>query len=165
MVDKLKKSSPGGHEYLLVAIDKFSKWIEAKPVRKADGATTLKFVCSLVTRFGIPRNIITDNGTNFAQGEIKDYCNEVGIRLDLASVAHPQSNDEAVAAAGGGLSIGINYGQIADNLPSPSWVSSLVRSMQVSKVKLYDADQNVLRAFLNTGVEFVIGIGNENVSG
>ncbi|KAK1682989.1 hypothetical protein QYE76_043837 [Lolium multiflorum] len=74
----------------------------------------------------------------------------------LAAPAH-----EAVAAA---LSIGINYGQIADNLPSPSRVSSLVRSMQVSKVKLYDADQNVLRAFLNTGVEFVIGIGNENVS-
>ncbi|KAM0900851.1 hypothetical protein ACQ4PT_020375 [Festuca glaucescens] len=77
----------------------------------------------------------------------------------LAATAH-----EAVAAAGGGLSIGINYGQIADNLPSPSRVSSLVRSMQVSKVKLYDADHNVLRAFLNTGVEFVIGIGNENVS-
>ncbi|KAK1604843.1 hypothetical protein QYE76_028516 [Lolium multiflorum] len=92
MVGKLKKSSPGGHEYLLVAIDKFSKWIEAKPVRKADGATTLKFVCSLVTRFGIPHSIITDNGTNFAQGELKDYCDEVGIRLDLASVAHPQSN-------------------------------------------------------------------------
>ncbi len=54
MVGKLKKSSPGGFEYLLVAIDKFSKWIEAKPVRKADGATALKFVCSLVTRYGIP---------------------------------------------------------------------------------------------------------------
>ncbi|KAK1681569.1 hypothetical protein QYE76_042417 [Lolium multiflorum] len=34
MVGKLKKSSPGGHEYLLVAIDKFSKWIEAKPVNR-----------------------------------------------------------------------------------------------------------------------------------
>ncbi|VAH32202.1 unnamed protein product [Triticum turgidum subsp. durum] len=45
------------------------------------------------------------------------------------------------ALAAGGLSIGINYGQIADNLPSPSRVSMLLRSMQ-----------------------FVIGIGNENVS-
>ncbi|KAG8064399.1 hypothetical protein GUJ93_ZPchr0004g38883 [Zizania palustris] len=36
--------------------------------------------------------------------------------------------------------------------------------MQISKVKLYDADQNVLSAFLDTGVEFVVGIGNENVS-
>ncbi|KAK1686158.1 hypothetical protein QYE76_047006 [Lolium multiflorum] len=100
MVGKLKKSSPGGHEYLLVAIDKFSKWIEAKPVRKADGATALKFVCSLVTRFGIPHSIITDNGTNFAQGELKDYCDEVGIRLDLASVAHPQSNGQVERANG-----------------------------------------------------------------
>ncbi|KQJ82509.1 glucan endo-1,3-beta-glucosidase 14 isoform X1 [Brachypodium distachyon] len=73
--------------------------------------------------------------------------------------------DEAVAAAGsGGLSIGINYGQIADNLPSPSRVSWLLQSMQVNKVKLYDADPNVLSAFLGTGVEFVVGIGNENVS-
>ena len=41
MVGKLRKSSPGGCEYLLVAIDKFTKWIEARPVRKADGATAL----------------------------------------------------------------------------------------------------------------------------
>ncbi|KAK1646629.1 hypothetical protein QYE76_064434 [Lolium multiflorum] len=111
MVGKLKKSSPGGHEYLLVAIEKFSKWIEAKPVRKADGATALKFVCSLVTRFGIPHSIITDNGTNFAQGELKDYCNDVGIRLDLASVAHPQSNDDEGSQKGGqrGLKVGPDH--------------------------------------------------------
>ena len=48
MVGKLKKSSSGNFEYLLVAVDKFSKWIEAKPVRKADGATALKFVRDLV---------------------------------------------------------------------------------------------------------------------
>ncbi|KAK1699282.1 hypothetical protein QYE76_015979 [Lolium multiflorum] len=100
MVGKLKRSSPGGFEYLLVAADKFSKWIEAKPVRKADGAMALKFVCSLVMRFGIPHSIITDNGTNFAQGELKDYCETIGIRLDLASVAHPQSNGQVERANG-----------------------------------------------------------------
>jgi exo-beta-1,3-glucanase (GH17 family) len=63
-----------------------------------------------------------------------------------------------------GVSVGINYGQIADDLPSPRRVSWLLRSMQVSKVKLYDADPYVLSAFLNTDVEFVVGIGNENVS-
>jgi exo-beta-1,3-glucanase (GH17 family) len=61
------------------------------------------------------------------------------------------------------LSIGVNYGQIANNLPSPAQVSWLLRSMRISKVKLYDADPNVLRAFLGTGVEFVVGIGNEYV--
>ncbi|CAL5067605.1 unnamed protein product [Urochloa decumbens] len=65
---------------------------------------------------------------------------------------------------GEAMSVGINYGQIADNLPSPSRVSWLLRSMQVSKVKLYDADPHVLGAFADTGVEFVVGIGNENVS-
>ena len=61
------------------------------------------------------------------------------------------------------LSIGVNYGQIADNLPAPGRVSTLLRSIKISKVKLYDADPHVLRAFLGTGVEFVIGIGNEHV--
>lgn len=61
------------------------------------------------------------------------------------------------------LSIGVNYGQIANNLPSPARVSSLLRSLKISKVKLYDADPRVLHAFLGTGVEFVVGIGNEHV--
>nr|CAB3449935.1 unnamed protein product [Digitaria exilis] len=70
----------------------------------------------------------------------------------------------AVAAAEStSLSIGVNYGQIANNLPSPARVSWLLRSMRISKVKLYDADPNVLRAFLGTDVEFVVGIGNEAV--
>ncbi|CAN4119496.1 unnamed protein product [Withania somnifera] len=59
------------------------------------------------------------------------------------------------------LGIGINYGQIANNLPTPSRVSYLLRSLNVTRVKLYDADPNVLRAFANTDVEFVIGLGNE----
>lgn len=61
-------------------------------------------------------------------------------------------------------SIGINYGQIANNLPSPENVVPLVRSIGASKVKLYDADSRVLRAFANTGVEFIVGLGNEYLS-
>jgi transposase InsO family protein len=98
MVGKLKRSSSGSCEFLLVAIDKFTKWIEARPVRKADGATALKFVRDLVARFGLPHSIITDNGTNFAHGDLKEYCHEKGIRLDLASVSHPQSNGQVERA-------------------------------------------------------------------
>ncbi|KAJ4951995.1 hypothetical protein NE237_028827 [Protea cynaroides] len=58
-------------------------------------------------------------------------------------------------------SVGINYGQIANNLPSPKNVVPLLRSIGVSKVKLYDADSRVLCAFANTGVEFVVSLGNE----
>ncbi|KAK8959621.1 Glucan endo-1,3-beta-glucosidase 14 [Platanthera guangdongensis] len=63
-----------------------------------------------------------------------------------------------------GLKLGINYGQIANNLPSPGQVSTLLQSVSISNVKLYDADPNVLGAFSNSNVEFIIGIGNENVA-
>lgn len=58
-------------------------------------------------------------------------------------------------------SIGINYGQIANNLPTPENVIPLVKSIGATKVKLYDADPRVLKAFANTGVEFIVGLGNE----
>ncbi|GMP96818.1 hypothetical protein CsSME_00045299 [Camellia sinensis var. sinensis] len=57
--------------------------------------------------------------------------------------------------------IGINYGQIANNLPSPENVIPLVRSIGASKIKLYDADPRVLKAFANSSVEFIVGLGNE----
>eukprot|EP00268_Persea_americana_P030543 TRINITY_DN2957_c0_g1_i1.p1 TRINITY_DN2957_c0_g1~~TRINITY_DN2957_c0_g1_i1.p1 ORF type:complete len:424 (-),score=15.01 TRINITY_DN2957_c0_g1_i1:384-1655(-) len=62
------------------------------------------------------------------------------------------------------LPIGINYGQIADNLPSPEKVVPILQSIGVRKVKLYDADPRVLRAFANSGVEFIIGLRNECLS-
>ncbi|KAI4340465.1 hypothetical protein MLD38_025296 [Melastoma candidum] len=56
---------------------------------------------------------------------------------------------------------GINYGRVADNLPSPSQVAALLGSVNITMVKLYDANPNVLEAFSDTDVEFVIGLGNE----
>lgn len=61
-------------------------------------------------------------------------------------------------------SIGINYGQIANNLPLPQNVVPIVKSIGATKVKLYDADPRVLKAFANTGVEFMVGLGNEDLS-
>ncbi|KAK4482705.1 hypothetical protein RD792_009872 [Penstemon davidsonii] len=57
--------------------------------------------------------------------------------------------------------VGINYGQIANNLPTPSRVAYLLSSLNITRVKLYDADPNVLSAFANSNIEFVIGLGNE----
>ncbi|RRT74510.1 hypothetical protein B296_00003752 [Ensete ventricosum] len=51
-----------------------------------------------------------------------------------------------------------------NDLPSPTRVAGLLRSLNISRVKLYDADRNVLTAFHDTDAEFVIGIGNEKVS-
>jgi hypothetical protein len=94
------KTAPGGLTHLLVAVDKFTKWIEAKPIKKLDGSSTIKFFNEIITRYGVPHSIITDNGTNFVKGVFADYCGQKGIRLDLASVAHPQTNGQVEKANG-----------------------------------------------------------------
>ena len=92
MIGKLPKSSKGGHVYLLVAVDKFTKWVEAMPVTNQKGKTAVKFFESIVYRLGVPHSIITDNGSNFISKEFQELCENLGINVSYASVAHPQTN-------------------------------------------------------------------------
>ncbi|XBI57496.1 hypothetical protein VPH35_038874 [Triticum aestivum] len=78
----------------------FTKWIEAKPIKKLNGPTAVTFISDITIRYGIPHSIITENGTNFAKGALAHFCATQGIRLDLASVAHPQSNGQVERANG-----------------------------------------------------------------
>jgi transposase InsO family protein len=66
--------------YLLVAVDKFTKWIEAVPVTSANATSAVNFVKGIVFRFGIPNSIVTDNDNNFTSQEFKDYCADIGIK-------------------------------------------------------------------------------------
>jgi transposase InsO family protein len=105
-VGPLPKSSRGSHTYLLVAADKFSKWIEAVPVTNQEATTAVKFFESIVYRYGVSNNIITDNDTNFTLGEFQEFSKEFGIKIKYASVAHPKSNSQVKKANGlvyGGL--------------------------------------------------------------
>jgi exo-beta-1,3-glucanase (GH17 family) len=58
---------------------------------------------------------------------------------------------------------GINYGQVADDLPSPELVVGLLQTSNINRVKLYSVNETVLKAFANTGIELIVGVGNENV--
>jgi transposase InsO family protein len=100
MVGKLHKSWLGGHVYMLVAVDKFTKWVEAAPVTTQDSTTAINFIKSIVFRFGVPHNIITNNGKNFTSKEFKSYCKSMGIKLKFASVAHPKTNGQVEKANG-----------------------------------------------------------------
>jgi transposase InsO family protein len=51
-------------------------------------------------RFGVPNNIITDNGTQFTTREFKDICADSGIKVNYASVSHPQSNGQVECSNG-----------------------------------------------------------------
>ena len=86
--------------HILVMVDKFTKWIEVKPIRKCDGKTAMKFLKDIILRYGYPHSIISDNDTDFVEGAFPRFYDEKGIRLDLASVAHPQSNGQVERANG-----------------------------------------------------------------
>ena len=81
MVGPLKKG-PGGFTHLLVAVDKFTKWIEAKPITNIRSEEAVKFFLDIIYRFGIPNYIITDHGTNFTRKKFLDFCDGYGIRIN-----------------------------------------------------------------------------------
>ncbi|GJS48993.1 reverse transcriptase domain-containing protein [Tanacetum coccineum] len=84
---------PGKVKFLIVAMDYFSKWIEAKPVATITGNHVKKFVWeNIVCRFGLPREIISDNGRQFRDNPFKDWCEKLRIQQHFASVKHPQTN-------------------------------------------------------------------------
>ncbi len=99
MVGPFKKAT-GGFTHLFVAIDKFSKWIEAKPVVTIIVDKARDFFINIIHRFEIPNRIITDNGTQFTSGVFKDFCEDFGIKICYASVAHPMSNGQGERANG-----------------------------------------------------------------
>jgi hypothetical protein len=53
----------GGYRFLYVAIDKFTKWPEATPMVNINKQSAVKFIKSIICRFGVPNRIITDNGS------------------------------------------------------------------------------------------------------
>ena len=79
-------------------MDKFTKWPEVEATCTIPAGASVKFIIGLVCRFGVPNRIITDNGSQFTSGIFRAYCEKLGIKLCFASVAHPQSNDEAKRA-------------------------------------------------------------------
>ena len=86
------------NRFLDVAIDKFTKWPEVTPVVNITKQSAVAFLKSIVCRFGIPNRIIADNGTQFKSRLFQEYCEDIGIQLCFASVAHPRSNGQVERA-------------------------------------------------------------------
>ena len=91
MVGPLKRG-PGGFTHLLIVVDKFTKWIEAKPITNIRLEEAVKFFLDIIHRFGVPNYIITDHETNFTRKKSLDFSDGYGIRINWASVGHPRTN-------------------------------------------------------------------------
>ncbi|KAJ6830074.1 glucan endo-1,3-beta-glucosidase 11-like [Iris pallida] len=59
--------------------------------------------------------------------------------------------------------LGINYGQVANNLPAPGDVVTLLSSLGISKTRIYDMNPQVLTAFANSGIEIIVTVPNDAV--
>jgi hypothetical protein len=99
IVGPLRKA-PGGYTHLLVAIDKFSKWVDVRPITNLRAEQAVTFFTDIVYRFGMPNSIITDNGSQFTGRKFLEFCNKYHIRMGWAAVAHPQTNGQVERANG-----------------------------------------------------------------
>ncbi|VFQ59783.1 unnamed protein product [Cuscuta campestris] len=85
----------GNVRYVIVAIDYFTKWVEAAPLASITGAQCQKFLAKqVICRFGVPKHVITDNGTQFESKPFNDFLESWGIKHSYASVGYPQTNGQ-----------------------------------------------------------------------
>ncbi|XP_019433940.1 PREDICTED: uncharacterized protein LOC109340679 [Lupinus angustifolius] len=88
----------GQLNFLIVAIDYFTKWIQAEALATITSANIQKFTWrSIITRFGIPSAIVTDNGTQFADRRFQELLSGLCIKQHFTSVEHPRTNGQAEA--------------------------------------------------------------------
>jgi transposase InsO family protein len=99
IVGPLRKA-PGGYTHLLVAVDKFSKWIEARPITNLRAEQAVSFFTDIIHHFGVPNSIITNNGSQFTGRKFLEFCDKHHICMDWAAVAHPQTNGQVERANG-----------------------------------------------------------------
>jgi transposase InsO family protein len=94
------RTALGGYRFILVAIDKFTNWIEVQPVVKVTLEEVVKFMQDITHRFGVPNIIITDLGTAFTGSAFWDFCQDNTIDVYYSSVAHPRCNGQVERANG-----------------------------------------------------------------
>ena len=88
----------GNKKYLLVGTDYFTKWVEAELLANIKDVDAKKFVWkNIVTRFGVPRSLISDNGLQFDSKSFRLYYSELGIMNKYSTSAYPQGNGQAEA--------------------------------------------------------------------
>ncbi|XP_049414856.1 uncharacterized protein LOC125877669 [Solanum stenotomum] len=99
VIGSIEPAASNGHRFILVAIDYFTKWVEAASYKAVTKKVVADFVRNnLVCRFGIPESIITDNGANLNSHLIKEICEQFKITHRNSTAYRPQMNGAVEAA-------------------------------------------------------------------
>jgi hypothetical protein len=94
------RTASGGYKHILVAVDKYTKWIEVRPVTKVTSEDVVKFIGDIKHRFGVPNKIITDLGKAFTGSVFWDFCQDNLINIYYSSFAHTRWNGQVERANG-----------------------------------------------------------------
>ncbi|KAL5576459.1 hypothetical protein UlMin_018158 [Ulmus minor] len=88
----------GQFKYAVVAIDYYTKWVEAEALAKITEQNVTAFIWkNIVCRFGVPRELVSDHGTQFENEKLQSICDRLGIKKVFSSPAHPKSNGQVEA--------------------------------------------------------------------
>jgi hypothetical protein len=93
VVGVVKSLGQGNYTFAVVAVEYFTKWIEAKPLSNVSSASIKKFFWqSIICHYGVPKHITVDNTKYFDNPMFKDFCKQIRTKVAFVSVYHPQSN-------------------------------------------------------------------------
>ncbi|GFS42946.1 hypothetical protein Acr_00g0082720 [Actinidia rufa] len=90
--------APGNKRFLLATTDYFTKWVEVEPLAQIRETDVIKFIRSnILSRFGIPRAFVTDNGTQFVGSKVRNLLEQLKIEFYNSTPSYPQCNGQAEA--------------------------------------------------------------------
>ena len=91
LVGPLPKSKRG-HRYLLTMMDLFSKYPAAVPLKRVDNSTVLEAMLEVFACYGLPKILLTDQGSVFTSRLTRAMCKQFGIEKIQTTPYHPQSD-------------------------------------------------------------------------
>jgi len=99
MIGRIEPKASNGHRSILVAIDYFTKWVEAASYANVTKQVVVKFIKNhIICRYGVPKRIITDTGTNLNNIMVKELCDDFKIEHHNSLPYRPQMNGAVKAA-------------------------------------------------------------------
>ncbi|KAG9458357.1 hypothetical protein H6P81_002865 [Aristolochia fimbriata] len=98
IIGPINPKSSANHQYILAATNYFSKWAEAAAYKEIKAATVVDFIrTQIVYRYGVPRYIMTDNGTPFRNKTMDNFFEKFDIRQSTSTAYNPAANGLAEA--------------------------------------------------------------------
>ena len=90
--------SAGGHGYIIVAVDYFTKWVEAIPTfDNTRRIATLFIFNNIIARFGVAQAIVIDHDSHFRNFMMSELTKKLGLHHENSTPYYPQANDQVEA--------------------------------------------------------------------